>query len=250
MYRGGVVEVSSFDGAPELGKIQRDLVEIESHCIAIGDDASAEDPSHHGELNGQSGAQSGRMRVVGPQQLGQDIARHWFTTGGSEPFTRDAGPARSPCRHRDISPVANDTEPAEGADLGSYLPNRSGRPQPDRWFDAGDERLDRVDPLLDVADVREVVRAVQLDELSTRDRLGPQRKQRSTPAASSTARVSSTRSSIVGTATVRSDAPVPRLSKCTTRQNRPIPSNTRRNSQRSHIVSMLCAIGGMTTTSR
>jgi hypothetical protein len=58
------------------------------------------------------------------------------------------------------------------------------------------------------------------------------------PAASMTARVSSTRSSIVGTAADRSDAPVPRLSNITKVLNDANRANTRRYSGASHANSM------------
>ena len=64
-----------------------------------------------------------------------------------------------------------------------------------------------------------------------------------------TARASSTRSSRVGTTELRSDIPVPRLSKCTTRANRPTRSNIDEYSGRSHISSMFWANGGIASMS-
>jgi hypothetical protein len=47
MDRDGLVEASGVDGRPEPFEVERDGVQIESHGVAIGDDASAEDPPHH-----------------------------------------------------------------------------------------------------------------------------------------------------------------------------------------------------------
>ena len=62
-----------------------------------------------------------------------------------------------------------------------------------------------------------------------------------------TAAVSSTRVSMEGTGTVRSDVPVPCLSNNTTRANDPKPSNHRRQCGDSHAISMFCANGRITT---
>ncbi len=75
----------------------------------------------------------------------------------------------------------------------------------------------------------------------------PKMKARSIPAASITARVSSTLSSIVGTAVERSDTPVPRLSNNTNVLKAANRSNTRRYSGASQAISMFWASGGITT---
>ena len=70
---------------------------------------------------------------------------------------------------------------------------------------------------------------------------------RSKPASSMTATRSSTRWSMVGMRSVRSDAPVPRLSKWSTLAKRPSRAKNAWYSGRSHASSMFWASGGTAT---
>ena len=69
----------------------------------------------------------------------------------------------------------------------------------------------------------------------------PKKAARSDPAASITARTSSTRCSSVGTDFTGSDSPVPRLSKRISRANEAILSKKRANSGDSHWTSRCVA---------
>lgn len=147
--RHDTLKVVSLGGRVQIVDIEADLAQIESHRVAIGNHAAAQDPSDGRKLDRQASAEPLLSDVFGPEEVNELFPGNGLATGCCQSLTQLAGPSGSPHRQRNLLVADDDREPTEGPDDRDRAVSTGSMPElipAAAGASAGNELLDDVKP--------------------------------------------------------------------------------------------------------